>query len=220
MIRKSFLWIAPIIAFLVVFGFIGGTKEFLWAMNLTKEIKVKRYNPKIESVLEILAEKYRENKVMAQNFAHQNKIRLEDSQVTVILVPPVGEDASVIDQTSLIFYQATVEAISRHLIRVRVPVSALDEIADRVKGVSYIRRPLVPVAADFWVSEGVAKTGAPIYHDVGYKGRGVKGAVIETVFLVWEEARGEGQLGSRIVTKDFTDTGVGTGTRHGTNGIG
>lgn len=216
MTRKSFLWIVPVIAFLVIFGFIGGTKEFLWAMNLTEEIKVKEYNPKIEGVLEILAEKYRENKVTAQDFAHQNKIRLEDNRVTVILVPPVGEDASVIDQTSLIFYQATVEAISRHLIRVSAPVSALDEIADRVRGISYIRRPLVPVAADFWISEGVAKTGAYIYHDVGYKGRGVKVAVIDTGFLVWEEALGEGQLGSRIVTKDFTGEGVETGTRHGT----
>jgi len=219
MIRKPFLWIAFVIAFLVIFGFIGGMEEFLWAMNLTKEIEVKRYNPKIESVLQMLAEKYRENRAMAQNFAYRRRIPLEDGRVTVILVPPVGEGASAIDQTSLISYKVTVEAISRHLIRARVPVSALDKIADTVEGVTYIRRPLVPVAADttdFWISEGVAKTGANNYHDLGYEGQGTKVAVIDTGFLVWEEARVRGQLGSKIVTKDFTGEGIGTGTRHGT----
>ncbi|MFQ6032851.1 MAG: hypothetical protein ACE5K2_08015, partial [Candidatus Zixiibacteriota bacterium] len=214
--RRSVLWIAPVMTFLVMLGFVSGMKEFVWAINLTEEIKVKKYNPKIESALEMLAEKYRENRVMARNFAQQNRVSLEDDRVTVILVPPVGEDSSFIDQASLIFHQADVEAISRHLIRARVSVSALGKIADTVKGVSYIRRPLVPVAADFWISEGVTKTNADTYHDLGYKGQGTKVAVIDTGFVVWDEARERGQLGSRIVTKDFTGEGIGTGTRHGT----
>jgi len=218
-------------------GFMGIFGHSLLAMDLISNLEAKKYHPKLESILGALAEKYSQSKVLAKDFAERHKVSLKDNQVTVVLVPIPEEKASAIDQVSLISYGATIEAVSRHLIRARVPLSILEEIADNVAGVSYIRLPYKPFSdmageesklnsSDFTVakqnlstsviSQGVDLTGASEYHNLGYKGRDTKVAVIDIGFNGLTNSQKHGELPEDVVTEDFTGTGLETGRNHGT----
>ncbi|GAH38351.1 unnamed protein product, partial [marine sediment metagenome] len=168
-------------------------------------------------------------------------VSLKDNQVTVVLVLLPGEKASAIDQASLVSYGATIEAVSRHLIRVRIPIFLLEEIADKVEGISYIRLPYRPFSdmvseesrlnlsnflkgrenslqqISFGItSQGVDLTGASEYHNLGYKGQNTKVAIIDVGFNGLTNSQKYGELPEPIITKDFTETGLETGRIHGT----
>jgi len=228
--------ISLIIFFFILAGFMGIFNHSLVAMDLTKNPEIKKYHPKLESVLGKLAEKYSQSKILAQDFAEQHKIPLKDNQVIVVLVPLLGEKASTIDQINLLSYGATIEAVSRHLIRTRIPLSILEEIADNVTGISYIRLPHKPFSdmakedselnssdslsakqiLSSVVSQGVELTGASEYHNLGYKGQNVRVAVIDIGFRGLTNSQRHGELPEDAMTKDFTGTGLQTGRNHGT----
>ena len=176
----------------------------------------KKYHPKMESVLGRLAEEYSQDKAVARDFAFQTKIAFEDDMVTVILVPSPGENASVIDKESLGLYGAAVEAVSQHLLRVKILASRLTDIADRIDGVSYIRLPYTPLPASV-ISEGVALTNAVDYHTVGYQGQNTRVAVIDLGFKELEITQDAGELPLNVISQDFTGTGLTTGSNHGTH---
>jgi len=230
-----------ILIFLITIGFICCIGESLLAIDLTKEIEVKKYHPKLESVLGRLVEKYSQGKVVAQDFARKRKIPFEDDEVRVILVPPVGEDVSVINRAKLVSYRVAIEAISKHLMRVKVPVYLLEKIANEVDGISYIRLPCKPFSdmvtdkaglnlpnsleerensskqVTYGItSEGVALTKALDYHNSGYKGQNTKVAIIDIGFNNLTNSQTNGELPENVITKDFTGTGIETGRTHGT----
>jgi len=169
------------ILFSVIFGFliIGG--GICAGMDLSFSPPPKKVYLKMESILGELAEKYTESKILAQNFARQREIPFEDEKVTVILVPPSKEESSVIDQEKVTFYGGIIEAVSRHFMRAKIPVSSLRKIAQKVAGISYIRLPAKPLALT--ISEGVNLSGAPNYHHLGYQGQYVKVAIIDLGFI-------------------------------------
>ncbi len=179
-------------------------------------VRGKKYHPKMESVLGRLAEEYSQDKAVARNFAFQRKIAFQDDIVTVILVPPPGRDTSVIDRESLSLYGAMVEAVSEHLLRAKIPLLRLIELADRIDSISYIRLPHTPLPASV-LSEGVALTNAVDYHTVGYQGQNTRVAVIDLGFEELEITQDVGELPLSVIRKDFTGTGLTIGTNHGTH---
>lgn len=204
------------ILMIAVIWFIVCLGSPLLAQDLSGLAKGKKYHPKMESVLGRLAEEYSQNKAVARDFAFQRKIAFEDDMVTVILVPPPGENASVIDNESLNLYGATVEAVSQHLLRVKIPLSKLVELADKTDNISYIRLPYTPLPASV-LSEGVALTNAVDYHTVGYQGQNTRVAVIDLGFEELEITQDVGELPLNVISKDFTGTGLTTGSNHGTH---
>jgi len=200
---------------MVVVWLIGWVGKPLLATNITGGGKEKKSHSKMESVLEVLAEKNSQNRVVAREFANQRKIPFQDEQVSVILVPPPGKDTSAIDIESLSLYGVIVEAVSRHLIRAKIRISKLVEIAENVAGISYIRLPLTPLPGSV-TSEGVALTNADDYHSSGYEGRNTRVVIIDLGFFGLEMVQNAGELPSEVITKDFTGTGLTTGLWHGT----
>lgn len=226
-----------LIIFLIIMGF--GAESRLLARDINIEAEVKKYHPKLESVLGRLAEKYEQSRIAMYNFAQQRGIFVENDQVRVILVPPPGEEAAVIDKASLVHYGAVIEATSRHLVRIRVSVTRLEEIADEVKGVSYIRVPYKPFSdkvveeseSDFSnlegdiipprasskvISEGVALVGASDYHQLGYKGGGTRVAVIDIGFNNLTRSIARGEMPRNIFIRNYTDAQFESGRNHGT----
>ena len=201
---------------IAVIWFIVWIESPLLAQDGGNLVRGKKYHPKMESVLGRLAEKYSQNKVVARDFAFQRKIAFEDDIVTVILVPPPGENASVIDKEGLSLYGVTVEAVSQHLLRVKIPLSRLIELADKIDNISYIRLPYTPLPASV-ISEGVALTNAVDYHTVGYRGQNTRVAVIDLGFKELEITQDVGELPLNVIKKDFTGTGLTTGSNHGTH---
>lgn len=199
---------------MITVWFIGWVGEPLLAINVSGGGKEKKSHSKMESVLEGLAEKHSKGWAVAREFANQRKIPFQDEQVTVILVPPPGNGASAIDEGSLSLYGANVEAISRHLIRAKIPISKLVEIAENVSGISYIRLPLIPVPGSV-TSEGVSLTNAVEYHSSGYEGQNTRVAVIDLGFNELEIDQNAGELPLNVIAKDFTGIGLTTGSNHG-----
>ncbi|MQY58061.1 MAG: S8 family serine peptidase [Clostridia bacterium] len=227
------------IIFLVAMGFI--VEDSLLAMDINIQVGAKKYHPKLESVLGRLAEEYSQSEIAMQKFASQRNISFENNQVRIILVPPPGEDASIIDQVSLVSRGVVIEAVSEHLMRARVPISLLEEIADEVDGISYIRLPCKPFSdmvseesrlnlPNFLqkrengleqiylaiTSQGVELTRASEYHELGYKGQNTKVAVIDIGFANLTNSQNNGELPRNLITMDFTGTGLQAGRIHGT----
>lgn len=230
---KFSLFVVP----LLIMGFIGKAFPVIAEAN----VEARKYHPKLESVLGRLAEEYSQDKMAMRKFAVQRSIPLENDEVRVILVPSPGEDASAIDQLLLVSYGAIIEAVSRHLIRARIPIFLLQEIADNAAGISFIRLPGQPYSdmvgeesgpniSNFLergenslqqvpfriISEGVELTGAATYHNSGYKGQNTKVAVIDIGFANLTNSQNHGELPSNVITMDFTGTGLQTGRTHGT----
>ncbi len=235
--KSLYLKFSLFVIFLLLMGFMG--KAPLLAAEAY--VEAKKYHPKLESVLGRLAEEYSQDKIAMRKFAGQRSIPLENGEVRVILVPPAGEDTSVINQVTLVSYGVTIEAVSRHLIRARIPISLLEEIADTIEGISFIRLPGQPHSdmvheesgpniSNFLekgeyslqqissgiISEGVALTGALDYQNLGYRGQGVKVAVIDVGFANLTNSQNHRELPSNVITIDFTGTGLQTGEYHGT----
>lgn len=205
-------------------------------------VEAKKYHPKLESVLGRLAEEYSQDKMAMQKFAGQRSIPLQNDEVRVILVPPPGEDTSVINQATLVSYGVTIEAVSKHLMRVRIPISLLQEIADNIASISFIRLPYKPYSdmvneesglislsssaetrknslqqiSSGIISQGVALTGGLDYQNLGYRGQGMKIAVIDMGFANFTNSQNHRELPSNVITMDFTGTGLQTGEHHGT----
>ncbi len=213
--KKIRLKIIGVVLVMGVIGLMGVMTGSTFAQNLSPLIRQKRYSPKMESVLGMLLEKYLEDKVVAQSFAQERKIPFQDDRVTVILVPSSGKLAATIDEVSLISYGVKIEAKSRHLIRASILVSTLEEIAQKVSGVSYIRLAYKPLPLAV-ISEGVGLTGASGYHSAGVEGQNVKVGVIDLGFIGLAAAQAAGDLPPIMITKDYTGAGIESGTVHGT----
>ena len=204
------------ILIIAVIWFIIWIESPLLAQDGGELVRGKKYHPKMESVLGMLAEKYSQNKIVARDFAFGRKIAFQDDMVTVILVPPVGENASIINKESLSLYGAMVEAVSQHLLRVKIPLLRLIELADKIDNISYIRLPYTPLPASV-ISEGVALTKAVDYHSAGYEGQNTRVAVIDLGFSELDVVQNIGELPLNAIRKDFTGSGLTTGTNnHGT----
>jgi len=175
----------------------------------------KKDHLKMEGILGKLIERYREDKKLAQDFARKRKIPFEKDRVTVVLVPTEAHTSSAIDQQGLVLYDAEVLAISRYLVRVSVPVYNLEEMADNLAGLSYVRLPMTPHPAEV-VSEGVGLTGASLYHESGYEGQNTKVGVIDLGFSGFSAAQERGELPKDLVTRNFTDEGLDANGTHGT----
>jgi len=213
--KKIYLKISGVVLVLGVIGLMGVMTSSTLAHDLAPLVMEKRYSPKMEGILGMLVEKYLEDKVAAQSFAQERKIPFQDERVTVILVPSFGKLAAAIDESSLISYGVRIEARSRHLIRASIPVSVLEEVAEKVSGISYIRLPYNPHALAV-TSEGVGLTGASVYHSHEYKGQNTRVAVIDLGFIDLASAQAAGELPSTVITKDYTGAGIESGTVHGT----
>jgi len=212
--KKICLKISGVVLVLGVIGLVGTMTFSTLARDLAPLAMEKRYSPKMESILGMLVEKYLEDKVSAQSFAEERKIPFQDERVTVILVPSFGKLAAAIDESSLISYGVSIVARSRHLIRVSIPVSILEEVAEKVSGISYIRLPYKPLPLTV-TSEGVSLTGASDYHSVGVEGQNVKVGVIDLGFIGLAAAQAAGELPPTVITKDYTGAGIESGTVHG-----
>ena len=183
-----------------------------------KPIKEEEINPRLETVLQILYKEYQEALAKAREFAQQEGITLVDNTVRVI-IEPEGQASANIDRTKLEFLGATVEATSRSLMQARIPIGELIRVANEVGGISFIRLPLIPVPSKVDTSEGVAKVGATGYHSAGFKGQNVKVAIIDLGFNHLTAAKSTNDLPASVIafTKDYTGTGLETGSQHGTN---
>jgi subtilisin family serine protease len=107
-----------------------------------------------------------------------------------------------------------VEAAYGRVIEALVPVGAVTALA-RSQGVRFVREPVRPVPESVR-GQGVASSGAGLWHKVGARGAGVKIAVVDLGFSGYRRGQGTGDLPSSAVKVDFCRAGGFEATSHGT----
>jgi len=129
----------------------------------------------------------------------------EQDRVIVFLLPEGGKSKDAIDIEALKAYGCEIIKTGDAVVKAKVPIYMLDQIADQVNGISFIRLPDRPLADV--VSEGVNLTGASSYHLSGYDGKNAKVAIIDLGFANLSAAIASGVLPSSVVKIDCTGTG-------------
>ncbi len=179
--------------------------------------KPARGNPKLGTSLNQLLEAYRRGgQAEAQTFAETREMVLRDERVQVEVVA---------DREAMAAIRETVEALGgeyqgdyQTLLQALVPIDALESLAGRadVWLVRDPRRaiPLEPVSVGARTTEGVAVSNASAWHSAGYRGSGVKVAVVDGGFEGYTALLGT-DLPASVSTRDYTGSGIG-GSKHGT----
>ena len=162
------------------------------------------FHSKIQSTLTELKEKlFYQGKSMSKGFALQHEINIDEQDRVVVFVrPESGESSDTIDIETLKAYGCEIVKRGETIIKAKVPIHMLDQIADHVKGISFIKLPDRPLADV--VNEGVNVTGASSYHLSGYDGRNVSVAIIDLGFADLSTAIASGVLPNLVIKIDCT----------------
>lgn len=187
-----------------------------------KSIARLEHDPKIDSILEQIFKLSEQGQVQAASqAAAQFRVPVFGNVATVIFQIPesVSRDpaAQELLKKQVALMRGQVVATSKYAWKVQVPMNLglLRAALVAASGaVQFVRPPLVPQT--LVVSEGVALTGASNYHAQGFRGQGVKIAVIDLGFQGLTAAQSRGELPGGIQTFDYTGTGIESGTNHGT----
>ena len=112
-------------------------------------------------------------------------------------------------------YGARVLKTRGNLVAAEVPIDKIEAMVSDIEGIKHARFPL-----QFFhqgeISEGVDLTGAINFHDTGFKGAGVKVAVMDFGFKGLTDAHLNGDIPYGTRTYDFTGDGIETKYYHGT----
>jgi len=183
-----------------------------------KTIPFDEVNHRLETVLQELSRTAQARPLALSQLAQDRGITLAEGDSITVIVEPVSGRVSSIDKAAVAALGGVVEATSKSLMRVRVPINRLETMADQVNGIAFIRLPYQPQPLVV-TSQGVAFTGASDFHDAGYYGQGVKVAIIDLGFDGLAAAQAADELQNVVYTWDYigNDSNVeGTGEIHGT----
>jgi subtilisin family serine protease len=167
------------------------------AASSGKTIPFDEVNHRLETVLQELSRTAQARPLALSQLAQDRGITLVGGDSITVIIEPVSGRVSSIDKAAVAALGGVVEATSKSLMRVRVPISQLEA-------------PLVVT------SQGVTLTGASDFHDAGFYGQGVKVAIIDLGFIDLTAAQAAGELDNVLYTHDYTGGGLETYTEHGT----
>jgi subtilisin family serine protease len=119
------------------------------------------------------------------------------------------------DMTGILSRNGNVLSLRKNGVTANLPVDRIEEIVTSDPRIAFARLPhkFFPLGV---VSQGVELTSAPQFHGAGYRGKGVKIAVLDIGFKGLSEAQASGDLPQNIFTRDFTGRDLQTEYRHGT----
>ena len=166
-------------------------------------------HPRIEHRLYELALQSQQALFSPQILSTHRGIKIDaEGMVTVFLLPEPGGQA--IDREALQRHGVEVIKTGDYVVKARVPIDRLEEIADQVAGIAFIKNPDRPRVNT--VSQGVSLSGATLFHYYGNLGQGVKVAVIDIGFWGLDEAIARGELPSSATRVDCTGAGCASTT--------
>jgi subtilase family serine protease len=187
-----------------------------------KSVARLEHDPRIDSVLEQIFKLSEQGQAQAAaQAASRARVPVSGNMATVIFQLPEGVSMTPAAQELLkkqvALMRGQVVATSKYAWKVQVPMNLglLRAALVATSGaVQFVRPQLIPQT--LVISEGVALTGASVYHSNGFRGQGAKIAVIDLGFQGLTAAQGRGELPGGIQTLDYTGSGIESGTNHGT----
>jgi YVTN family beta-propeller protein len=103
----------------------------------------------------------------------------------------------------------------KNLVAAEIPPDQIENVIDTEKEILFARLPhrFHPLNI---TSEGVGLTGTGVFHSIGYRGAGIKVAVVDIGFKGLTQAINTGDLPVNVIMHDFTGKGLETQYKHGT----
>ena len=150
--------------------------------------------------------------------AHPAKVAKLDSRLATLRAGSVrvelltGHPAQA--RAAVVRQGGRVEAAYGRVIEALVPARSLAPLAHD-RGVRFVRKPARPVPESVR-GQGVASTGAALWHKAGARGAGVKIAVVDLGFNGYRRSQATGDLPESAVKVDFCGSAGFEATSHGT----
>jgi len=120
-----------------------------------KTIPFDEVNHRLETVLQELSRTAQARPLALSQLAQDRGIALAGGDSITVIIEPISGNASRIERAAVRALGGTIEATSKNLIRVRVPISQLEAMADKVNGIAFIRPS--PVRTPFTPPDIMAK---------------------------------------------------------------
>jgi subtilisin family serine protease len=182
-------------------------------------------NPKLDYSLANLAAAGVESTRAAAEWAESTDLRLLGDRVEVYIVTSEADLDAALNAVAELGGEVSIISSDKDLLQVWLPVGALETITT-YPSVYYVRRPDVAefdevIAPEFIeatraVSEGLAAMNGPAWHTAGFKGAGVKVAIIDGGFEGYKALLGT-DLPASVTAKSFVSgQAVDSGGKHGT----
>ena len=175
-----------------------------------KPIPPEEMIPTLETALQQLAEEAQQTLTQAETLARELGMVWREGHVRVVVETDGPLSTSEIMRLG---GEVLSRADALNMLEVEIPAVCLIELA-RLTGVRFVRRPYRPVP--LVVSEGVELSGAQAWQQAGYRGQGIRVAVIDGGFDGLTEALSSGELAHVTFTHDYTGEGLETDSVHGT----
>jgi len=180
--------------------------------DISIKVPAKGKAGKIDSAITKLIDKFSAKGLPeAQRFASEQNISLKGDKVKVVLV---GREGVRINQNDLSPFNVEIDKTSKNLARAYVPINLIRAIEKNFSDIVRIRLPFKPL--ELHTSEGVGLTNASVWQTFGYRGAGLRIAIIDLGFINLTATIAHGDLPATVVTNDYTGLGLETGTVHGT----
>ncbi len=167
-----------------------------------------------EALLHVMDTYESEGKVFALSLVQAAGGDVLEDRITVLVSLKEGADQNAIAQTIIGAGGLIVRLQSDH-IKARVPASALRTLAETVPSVQSIRLPEKPSLHNTTISEGKGLMNATAWHAAGYRGAGVKVAIIDGGFIGLAARKAADEIPASAISVDETGTGMEAGTEHG-----
>lgn len=140
-----------------------------------------------------------------------SKIQMQGENIIVIV--ECAQTTNPKDVAALIVAKGgTVIRTGEAHVQAAVPVTALEDIACNIPGVSFVQTPIEDKASNTVLTEGRGAVLASPWHAAGYLGQGVKVAVIDVDFLGLATRKAQDEIPASAIEVDFSGTGMTSGT--------
>ena len=137
-----------------------------------------------------------------------------EDRITVIVQLVDGSDPDDISKKIEAAGGVIVRARLDH-IKARVPTSALREMAETIPGIQTIRLPERPYPCNTTISQGMGLMNAQTWQNAGFRGAGVKVAVIDKGFIGLAALQAADEIPATAISVDESGLGMETNTDHG-----
>ncbi|MGQ9677551.1 MAG: S8 family serine peptidase, partial [Chloroflexota bacterium] len=164
----------------------------------------RKKHPKLDSSLVELAGEAKVSKSRAHEFAGKRSLRLSGDRVQVQITTSADKLQNAINAITAAGGEVTGVGDEDRLIQGWLPFEALENVAAQ-ESVLYIRQPIeAQLLEGYATTEGLAPMNASAWHAAGYRGSGVKIAIIDGGFQGYTAKLGT-DLPSSVTVRNFVD---------------
>jgi len=168
-------------------------------------------------LVELVDQRIRQGEKAAKVYAQARGLSVSGDRV-VVLVVPAGKVAPKELARALTDQGAKIIRVGRRHIKARVPLPQLETLTTKIPTIEHIRFPAKPKPDNTVITEARGNdswTNALNWHDHGFRGQGVKVAVIDLGFIGLAARKAADEIPASAIELNLSGSDMETYTGHG-----